>query len=324
MTTLLRPRALLALLATMGAAAATPAMAGPPTTIALPGDTVFPESVTSTSDGTIYVGSIPNGGVMKVAPGADKAEPWIKGAAFGTRSIFGVLADEKSGLLWACSNDSTGFGVAGPSTVKGSFLKGFDLKTGEGKVSAQLPGDKTLCNDIAVDAAGGVYVTNSFAPQVLKLSATRDKLDVWATDPLFAPPKGGAGLDGIAFGSDGNLYLDRFSNAALLRLDVKDGAPGKATELTASQGLKLTDALRPIEGGKAFLMIEGRGRLDRVTVSGDSAKIETLKDDLNGPTGVTPTGAVAWVSEGQLNDLFRGGGKPSLPFDLKSVALPTP
>ena len=222
----------------------------------------------------------------------------------------------------ACSNDSTGFGVAGPSTVKGSFLKGFDLKTGEGKVSAQLPGDKTLCNDIAVDAAGGVYVTNSFAPLVLKLSATRDKLDVWATDPLFAPPKGGAGLDGIAFGSDGNLYLDRFSNAALLRLDVKDGAPGKATELTASQGLKLTDALRPIEGGKAFLMIEGRGRLDRVTVSGDSAKIETLKDDLNGPTGVTPTGAVAWVVRGPVERFVprRRQAEPPLRPEIRGAA----
>jgi hypothetical protein len=73
-----------------------PALAAPPSTVEIPGDRVFPESVTSTSDGTLYVGSFAGGGVAKAAPGATKTETFIAPGAFGTRSTFGVLADETS------------------------------------------------------------------------------------------------------------------------------------------------------------------------------------------------------------------------------------
>lgn len=59
-------------------------------------DKSFPESVTSTKDGTLYAGSFNNGGVMKVAPGG-KAEQFVKPGANGSRSTLGVLADGKRG-----------------------------------------------------------------------------------------------------------------------------------------------------------------------------------------------------------------------------------
>ena len=320
-----RTRAYVGAFIIIAASALAPSAQAAPTSVALPGARVFPESVTSTADGTLYVGSLAEGGVMKVAPGADKAEPWIAPGAFDTRSIFGLLADEKSNTLWVCSNDATGFGVPGPSAVKGSALKGFDLKTGQGKVSASFPGDKTLCNDIAIGPDGAAYVTNTLAPQILRLKPGSSTLEVFAESPLFAPPAKGAGLDGIAFGADGNLYVDKFSEAILLRVDIKNGTSGTVTQLKTSQPLVLSDAIRATEGGKAFLMIEGGGRLDRVTVSGDDAKIETLMGQLDGPTGVTQAGTIAWVSEGQLSILFgQTKGDPHLPFALKAVPLPTP
>ncbi len=64
-----------------------------PAQIVLPGDSVYPESVTSTADGTFYVGSLAGGGIFRVAPGASQADVWIKPGTFGTRSILGVYAD---------------------------------------------------------------------------------------------------------------------------------------------------------------------------------------------------------------------------------------
>ena len=78
--------------------------------------------------------------VARKASDRNAAEEWIKPGAFGTRSTLGVLVDEKANLLWVCSNDFSSAGVPGPSTVPGSYLKGFDLSSGEGKVSAELPG----------------------------------------------------------------------------------------------------------------------------------------------------------------------------------------
>jgi streptogramin lyase len=176
-----------------------------PASIELPGDRAFPESITATKDGTLYVGSVGSGGVIRVKPHTVKAEIWIKPGSFGSRSILGVLADERSNTLWACSNDMSAVGVVIPGTETGSALKGFDLKTGKGKISAKLPGDHTMCNDIAIGPDGSAYVTNTAAPQILRLSPRRKQLEVWASDPLLAPPAGGAGLDGIAFGADGNL-----------------------------------------------------------------------------------------------------------------------
>src|SRR5436305_1102109 len=77
------------------------------TSIALPGDRVFPESITASRDGSLYVGSVGQGGVFRIAarsmPAHGKeAQVWIKPGAFGTHSIFGVLADDKTNLLWVC------------------------------------------------------------------------------------------------------------------------------------------------------------------------------------------------------------------------------
>jgi streptogramin lyase len=300
------------------------AAADAPNQVKLPGDRAYPESVTSTSDGTLYAGSFAAGGISRAAPLAGDAQVWISPGAFGTRSIFGVLADEKSGMLWACSNDLSALGVAGPSDVTGSWLKGFDLKTGAGKISARFPGKKNLCNDIAVDRVGGVYVTNSFHPQILKLNPTTQKLDVWLENAQFEVPAGSFGLDGIAFGADGNLYVDMFAAGKLFRIDVKDGRPGAVTLIEPSQATQLTDALRPL-GGDAFLLIEGVGKLDRVTFDGNEATIETLKDGLDGPTGVTRVGDQAWVSEGQLKHLFdQQDPNPHLPFRLTAVPIPKP
>ncbi len=294
-----------------------------PDSVSLPGDSAYPESVTATADGTLYAGSFAAGGIFRAAPGASTAEVWIKPAAFGTRSILGVLADEKSGTLWACSNDLSALGVPGPSTVRGSWLKGFDLKTGAGKISARFPGRKNFCNDIAVSEDGSVYVTNSFQPQILKLDLATQKLEVWISDPQFNPATGSTGLNGIAFGADGTLYVDTYNDAKLFRIDIKNGKPA-VSRVEPSQSLVLADALRPL-GGDAFLLVEGGGKLDRVLFDGNEATVETLKDGLNGPTGVTRIGGIAWVSEAQLRHLFdKNDPTPILPFRLTGIAIPKP
>jgi sugar lactone lactonase YvrE len=296
------------------------AVAGPDS-IDLPGDRAFPESITSTRDGTLYVGNLAAGGVLRIRPNS-APQAWIAPGSFGSASTFGVLADEGSHILWVCSNDLSGLGLNVRGGGSGSALKGFDLNTGEGRVSAALPGDKTLCNDIAVGTDGSVYVTNSSAPEILRLAPGGKELAVWFSDPSLQPPSG-AGLDGLAFGGDGNLYVDRFSPGDLYRIQVKDGRPGTLTKLKASRDLVLTDAIRPI-GRSVFLLVEGGGRLDRMTIAGDSATIETLRDGMAGPTGVTPVGKTAWISEGQLSFIFdksKRSQKPRLPFQLLSVSI---
>jgi sugar lactone lactonase YvrE len=282
-------------------------------------DKSFPESLTSTKDGTIYVGSFNLGGVVKAAPGG-KAEQFIKPGTAGSRSVLGVLADEKNNTLYVCSNDITGFGVPGPSDTKGAWLKIFDLASGAPKGSFPLKDPKSLCNDIAVGGDGTAYVTDSFTPNVYSLKPGGTALDIWATDPMLAPAKDGVGLDGIAVGADGNLYVTTYIPAALFKIAVKDGKAGTVTALKTSRPLDHADAMRAF--GDSFLLIEGAGRLDKVTIKGDEAQIETIKDGLAEPVSVTQVGNTGWVAEGKLSYIIGDNKeKDPGPFTIKPVAL---
>jgi sugar lactone lactonase YvrE len=299
------------------------AFAGDLNEVKLPGDHAYPESITAALDGTLYVSSPAVGGVWRVKPQSEIVEEWIKPGAFDTRSTLGVLIDKKANLLWVCSNDFSPAGIPGPSTVPGSYLKGFDLSSGEGKVSAELPGKATLCNDIVVGEDGSLFVTNSLAPQILRLKPGSTQLEVWLENPAFEqPPQGAPGLDGIAFGGDGNLYVNTFAKGDFFRVEVKDGLPGKITKLKPSRPLKLPDGLRST-GGQTFVMAEGGGSVDRVTVNGEEVEITTIKDGIAGPTSVVPVGQTLWVSEGQLPHLFEAAksGPPHLPFRVIGVPM---
>jgi sugar lactone lactonase YvrE len=283
-------------------------------------DKSFPESVTSTSDGTLYAGSFNRGGVVKATSGG-KAEQFIKPGAGDSRSTLGVLADEKGGMLYVCSNDLSGLGVAGPGDAKGAALKLFDLKSGVLKGSFALKDPKSLCNDIAVGSDGTAYVTDSFTPNVYSLKPGGSALEVFATDPALTPAKDGVGLDGIAFGSDGNLYVTTYIPAALFKIAIKDGKAGAVTALKPSRPLDHADAMRTF--GDSLLLIEGNGKLDKVTVKGDAAEIETIKDGFVEPVSVTQVGNTAWVAEGKLSYII-GDNKDKDPgaFAIKPVALP--
>ena len=72
-----------------------PARPADRTEVTFPGDHAYPESLSATSDGTIYAGSLYEGGIFRVPPGATTAEQWIKPGANDSMITLGVLADEK-------------------------------------------------------------------------------------------------------------------------------------------------------------------------------------------------------------------------------------
>ena len=291
--------------------------------ISVPGSKAFPESITSTSDGALFVGRLGDGGIVRIKPSAAESIVFVRPGASGSRSILGVFADEASNTLWACSNDLSALGGPAIGSEAGSALKGFDLKTGSGKRSVSLPGSHAFCNDITVDAKGSVYVTDSANPTILKLSRGATTFEVFARDAAFSPPQGGLGLDGIAFGSDGNLYVTTYTVGELVRVEVKDGKAGRVTTLSSTHHLEFPDALRAV-GNNSFLLIEGSGALDRVVVQGGEFDVTSVHSGFAAPTSVTRIGMTAWVSEGQLSFFFDPPKKnlsPSLPFRIYAVPL---
>ena len=294
-----------------------------PSSIALPGERAFPESITSTRDGTLFVGRLGESGVVRVDPGTGAAALFVAPGAAGSRSITGVFADEASGTLWACSNDLSALGGPSGGADQGATLKAFDLRTGAAKRSVPLPEPHPFCNDIAVDAGGAVYLTDSAHPTVLRLPAGAAMFEGFATNPQFAPPQpNSAGLDGIAFGGDGAMYVTTYAAGGFFRIAVENGRAGRVIKLQG-RALGLPDGLRPL-GRKSFLLVEGAGTLDRVEVDGDRFRATPLRAGFHTPTSVTRVGSVAWVSEGQMPLFFDPalrGQSPALPFRIYAVPL---
>ena len=60
------------------AAAVSQVLAAAPAEIVIPGERLATESLTSTRDGTVYVGSVGTGQIFRARPDAAKAEPFIQ------------------------------------------------------------------------------------------------------------------------------------------------------------------------------------------------------------------------------------------------------
>jgi hypothetical protein len=97
--------------------------------------------------------------------------------------------------------------------------------------------------------------------------------EVFASNPQFLPPKAGsAGLDGIAFAGDGNLYVTTYAAGGLFR------------------------ALPP--GRRRRDLGSGGNRRRRIQSGAHTRRVRT-------PTSVTRVGSTAWVSEGKCAERSR-------------------
>lgn len=319
--------------AAVGTAAATLICAGSARAgdVVVPGHSDFPESMSATRDGTLFFGSMAGGRIFRAAPGAATASEWIEAGTNGLNNILGVLADEASHTLFVCSPDMSWAGLAVAAGDHTGALKLFDLETGAPKGSIALPastllGQPSLCNDLAVAADGTVYVTDSLAGHVLRLKPGATAFEVWAHDARWDVK--GPQLDGIAVLPDGSVYANIFEGDGLYRIAVQpDGSAGAITKLRTSRALFHSDGLRAF-GRNTLLMVEGetKGTLDLITVSGDDAKVETLKGGFEGPVSLAQVGAVAYVLEVPLRYLLdpASKGKTPPPFTAVPVALPQP
>jgi sugar lactone lactonase YvrE len=282
--------------------------------ITLPGTRVFPESVTSTPDGTLIVGSLGHGNVLRIAPGSTTAEEWIKPGTGGLNQVLGVYADDKGKTLWVCSNNLQNKGEA-------TSAMAFDLKTGAVRGTYPLPGDGVLCNDIAVSSNGTTYVTDTRQGSVLMLPPGGKNLEIAAKDPLLA------GADGLAFGDKTILYVNSVTAGKLLRLDLgPDGKSKSVVELKLSRPLDRPDGMRAI-GKNRLLLAENSGKMDIVTFEGDglqSAVVKTIKEGLIMTPGVTATRGMAWIVEGKLPYQNDPAYKDKDPGEFKMYAMPLP
>ncbi len=272
----------------------------------------FPESLTSTADGTIILGSLDHGTIYRAARGSAKATPWIAAGPNGLGRVLGVFAHDASNTLWACTNTTDPQG-------KDATLKAFDLASGTPKGTYPFP-DGGLCNDIEVSRDGTVLATDTRGGRILALKPGATALAVWAADAKWV------GIDGIAMLTDRSVLFNNVRQNQLVRVEVNaDGTAGTATLLELSQPMSGPDGMRALRDGRIIMVENQSGKIDLVRVEGDKATIETIKDGfMQSLTAVTVDGNTAWVIETKFayrNDPQFKDKDPE-PFGATAVPLP--
>ncbi|PZN33070.1 MAG: hypothetical protein DIU71_06010 [Proteobacteria bacterium] len=305
---------LAALLATACSSAPEPAAPAEEQKILIGDSDVYPESITSTSDGALITGSLK--GIVFRAPAGEKvAWPWIRpNEENGLMAVFGVLAHEPSSTLWVCNVPNP---FDPPAEPRPTALVAFDLESGAWRATYPFPEPTGVCNDIAVAENGVVYATDTPNGRILTLAPGETELRVFGADERLK------GIDGVAFDAAGTMYVNIVSRGALVRVDIApDGTMGELTELELSEPISGPDGLRPIEGNR-FLQAEGTGgRVTEVIIEGDRANIRVLKDGLNSVPGVTLVGRTAYAIEGKIGYLVDPELKGQDPGPFEILAIP--
>ncbi len=296
--------------------AAAPAVAAPASSVSLPGTRLFPESITATRNGDLYIGSYGNGGVYRAKAGASAAALWLDPAKTGIKTALGVFADESQGVLFVCSISSQEV-ARDPAS---QFLYAFDLKTGAPKAKIAMPDPaKAVCNDMDIGKDGALYVTDTGTSSIYRLGKGGSKLETWITDARLA------GIDGIATAGDGGFYVNSVTVSKLFHIAMgADGKAGGITELKPSLPLAGPDGMRKTAGDR-FLLAENSatsGRVSEVTVNGDQASVRVIKQD-PGVTAMTLIGNRVWIDNAKFayrTGQAKGAEDPG-PFVIYSAPL---
>ncbi len=238
-------------------------------------------------------------------------------------SFLGAEVDGARRRLWVCEVDLRGSQPA-------SRVVALDLEEARPVSGQELP-PGAYCNDVAVAADGSVYVSDSAQPNIYKVDADGAKLELFATDPRFAPSiEGQLGLNGIAVAPDGeSLLVVRMSSPALFRVGLGEPREVSAVGLTGDEFGVPDDPRFPGPDGVAFLgeslYVAFDGGVQEVAFVGEEHRRASVRTTTAVPRGlssltVTEDGQLYAIDSEAYRVLYEG--RPAeLPFRIVRVDL---
>ena len=304
---------------------AAPAQVLPP--IELPADFQYPNGIARASDGTLYVGSVTSGRILRINP-QGKSEAFF----VGSDEIFAATSlrlDERRGILWGTSPDF--LGVPGPNgeTIRRPH-RIFAIDTRTGKVlRVTLMPDGGFGNDMALDPDGGVYLTDSSRPRIYYLAPGATQLQIWAEDTRWATKE--IGLSGIARRPDGVMVVGLFSGGELFKVVQESQGRVKVEAIPLARKLENPDGMQFAPDGRLLVtegaIASGNGRLLRIDVVSPATKpkaVETIAADMESPVNLTVAGRNVWVTEARIRHRLLPGREKDIPnrFFIRRFILP--
>ena len=279
--------------------------------IALPDDDSYPAALALADDGALYTGSYQTGALWSIADGLVHEIPDSR-ARIGSVSGLDIAPD---GALFILDRIK-------PLEAQGAVV--WRYADGGLSVIARIPNDKTvglgLPDDIAVDRAGFIYVSDRDPPRVWRYTLDGQNQGVWwqAVDDESAPT-------GLAYDSSRHAILITDSERDVIyrvSADADDWrAARRQTEILyqddGENGYGL-DGIAASPDGQVYVALLAWNRVARL----DEGGLVMLAKDFRGASDLVydPNKDTLFVTN--WNQFGLGfGTRPQLPFALDAVDL---
>lgn len=279
-----------------------------PDRLAFVSDRLYPEGITySPQLGQFLVSSLTQGKVGTVDMNGTYAD-----FVSDPQLIGSVGMKVRNGKLYVCNGDQ---GVSIKSTSQSPFMTAglfvFDIATKQVErrinLAALLPaGQRHFANDIAFDAQGNTYVTDSFSPVIYKV--TPDGIaSVFLTDSRFSSSS--FGLNGIVFHPNGYLLVANTGAAKLYKVDLQNGNAISEVGGIAVGG----DGLVLI--GNDIYIVNGMNQVTQFRSTDNFQTAMAVKTDAVGydqATTNTEVNGQVYTLNARIGEISAAGGNPAL------------
>ncbi|WP_232734417.1 SMP-30/gluconolactonase/LRE family protein [Serratia sp. TKO39] len=261
----------------------------------------------------------------------------------GLITTSGMLVDAERNRVLVCNEDvGVSFSSAPGTRNRVAQVLEFNLDTGALQQTydlSSLSRGPTLANDLALDAQGNIYVTDSFQPQIYKVDRATRQVSILVRSARLMPadaPAAAQGtqpyLNGIVSHPDGYLIAADYTRGLLWKVTL-DSAPA-ISEIRLPQRLKGPDGLRLKNAHELVIVQSFPGA--KGSMSGDvtllssndgwaSAYITAVAtpSELDGPTGAALRDGEVWVVNSRYPRLFAdvAQAERTRTFSIVRVAL---
>jgi len=242
------------------------------------------------------------------------------------KSSYGMKVHPDGKRLYVCVGDPNYSKYTAPDTRrKMARLVSIDLTTGKRlsdlDLSGLVPG-KHFPNDIAFDDKGNIYMTDSFAHAIYKITP-EGKASVFAKDKQFETE--GVGLNGIVFHPGGFLLVDNSNKGQIFKVDLAN--PKNVQKVAINQYFLGADGLVLNDSNTLTIVVNGgNDKIYQLTTEDNwkSARLSATTlaaDRFTYPATATLTGNEIWVMNAKTNELVDSNAVPAKKFAIQFAPL---
>ncbi|ENY0908549.1 SMP-30/gluconolactonase/LRE family protein [Serratia nevei] len=301
----------------------------------------YPEGIAWNARAGAFLVSSLRGGQLGLVYPDGRYRRFSTGSGLITTS--GMLVDAERNRVLVC-NEDVGVSLNSASGTRNRVAQvlEFNLDTGALQQTydlSSLSRGPTLANDLALDAQGNIYVTDSFQPQIYKIDRATRQVSILVRSARLMPadaPAAAQGtqpyLNGIVYHPDGYLIAADYTRGLLWKVTLDNASA--ISEIRLPQRLKGPDGLR-LKNAHELVIVqsfpgEKGGMSGNVTLLASSdgwasahlAAVAT-PPGLDGPTGAALRDGEVWVVNSRYPRLFAdvAQAERTRTFSIVRVAL---